>query len=70
MITAAERLRQLEREYQRTAYTAMTFGEGLARFAALWSHARLVNPHLGENWMDDLEPDFAVARAVNGLPPA
>jgi hypothetical protein len=48
----------------------MTYGEALARFAALWAEARLLNPELGQNWLEDLEPDFAVARAVNGLPPA
>jgi hypothetical protein len=44
--------------------------DALARFAALWVHARALNPDFGSDWLDDLEPDLAVARAVNGLPPS
>jgi len=32
--------------------------------------ARLLRPDLGLDWRDDLAPDLAVARALNGLPPA
>jgi hypothetical protein len=70
MVRASEQLRRLEAEFARATYGPMTFAEALARFAALWAAARAINPALGENWMEDLEPDFAVARAVNGLAPS
>jgi hypothetical protein len=48
----------------------LTLQEAVERFASLWAEARQLNPDLGEDWRADLEPDLAVARAVNGLPPA
>jgi hypothetical protein len=48
----------------------MTYREALERFAALWREARLLNPTMGQDWLEDLKPVLAVARAVNGLPPA
>ena len=70
MITAGERLRRLEAEYLGAAYAAMSYEESLARFAALWAEARELDPGFTQGWLADLEPDLAVARAVNGLPPA
>lgn len=69
MIRSAGRLQELEAQYQRDAYQGMTYPEALRRFAALWAEARLLNPDFGNDWMNDIEPDIAVARAVNGLPP-
>jgi len=54
----------------RATYGPMPFAEALARFERLWMHARALRPDLGADWREDLAADLAVARAVNGLPPA
>jgi hypothetical protein len=70
MIQPSPRLRELEARYQREAYAGLTYVEALARFTALWAEACIVNPDIGADWEEDLQADLAVARAVNGLPPA
>lgn len=70
MITSSSRLEELERRYQREAFRGLSYEQALARFSSLWAEARQLNPDVGKNWLEDLEPDLAVARAVNGLPPA
>ena len=70
MITAAEKLQQLEAAFARQAYADMTYAAALERFTALLALAQEVRPVAEEDWLEDLEPDLAVARAVNGLPPA
>ena len=47
----------------------MTYAEALDLFAALWAEARVLNPDFPGNWRTDVEPDLAIARALNGLPP-
>ncbi len=42
----------------------------LERFEALWAEALALGVLGQVDWETDLEPDLAVARAVNGLPPA
>ena len=70
MIRASKELEELEREYGREAFRGLTYERALELFAALWLEARALNPEIGSDWEEDLEPDLAVARAVNGLPPA
>lgn len=70
MIRSSERLEQLESRYQKAAFDGLSYEQALERFAALWAEARALNADLGADWEEDLEPDLAVARAVNGLPPA
>ena len=70
MIRSSERLAEFEARYQREAFAASTYGDALARFAALWAEARVIRPDLGQDWTVDLDADLAVARAVNGLSPA
>jgi len=70
MLRSSQLLEKLEERYQREAFRQLTLEDAMERFAALWAEARELNPDLGKNWLEDLEPDFAVARAVNGLPPA
>ncbi|HEX9755971.1 MAG TPA: hypothetical protein VGA42_09710 [Gemmatimonadales bacterium] len=69
MINPSPTLTRFEARYDREAWRGDTFEAALRRFAALWNHARLVNPELGADWADDLAADRAIARAVNGLPP-
>lgn len=70
MIRPSDSLRELEARYQRDAYAGLTYEQALRRFAALWAEACALNPDIGVDWRDDLQADLAVARAVNGLPPA
>ena len=69
MIESPRRLDEFEAAYQRTAYADLTYEQALERFAALWAEARSLNPAMGDDWSEDLAPDLAVARAVNGLHP-
>src|SRR5688572_14488054 len=70
MIVSSRRLDEFEAQYQREAFATLSYGDALARFAALWAEARIIRPDLGQDWQEDVEADVAVARAVNGLPPA
>lgn len=70
MLEATRSLQDLERRWEAERYGAMDFGDALAVFAALWAEARALRPDLGADWREDMEPDLAVARAVNGLPPS
>ena len=70
MIQDTQRLRDFEAHYRREAFRNLTYEEALAIFEALWIEARQLNPDSGEDWREDLEADIALARALNGLPPA
>lgn len=70
MLERTAALDALDRRWERTAYHELSFSEALARFSALWQEAGILGNRPGEGWRDDLESDLAVARAVNGLPPA
>lgn len=70
LINPSPRLDELERRYQREAFQGLSYEQALARFSSLWAEARQLNPDMGKDWLEDLEPDLAVARAINGLPPA
>ena len=69
MIRAGRALSDLEARDQREAYRNLTYTEALNRIASLWVEARALNPDIGQDWRDDLAPDLAVARAINGYPP-
>ena len=69
MLKSTERLKALERHWERRVYDDLTFPKALARFTALWEEARRLRKELGTDWRIDLEPDLAIARAVNDLPP-
>lgn len=68
MIHPSDKLHDLERTHAREL-GARTYAEALAIFAALWQEAVALNSEFPGYWRDDLAPDLAVARAVNGLPP-
>lgn len=70
MLEPTDRWVTFDRRWEARRYATRRFRESLARFAALWMEARLLKEDPGGDWRDDLEPDLAVARAVNGLPPA
>lgn len=62
--------REFEARDERETYADLTYEQALRRFAALWAYAREVNASIGEDWEEDIQADLAVARAINGLPPA
>jgi len=70
MIVETPRLRRFEAEYQRTAYRQLGVPDALALFERLLDEACALDPAFGVDWRADLAPDLAIARAVNGLPPA
>ena len=70
MIRDTQRLRDFEARYRREAFRNRTYAEALAIFEALWMEACQLNPDFGDDWREDLEADIALARALNGLPPA
>jgi len=70
MLEFTARLEALELRWERQTYGDMSYLEALARFEALWAHALELGWDPVADWRADLEPDLAVARAVNGLPPS
>lgn len=68
MIRPSPRLDDFERSHARE-HGARTYSEALAIFASLWREAVALNPGFPGDWREDLVPDLAIARAVNGLPP-
>jgi hypothetical protein len=72
VINPTARWAELEARYGREAYRHLTYQSALELFEALWAEARALGAVTGEgaDWERDLAADRAVARAVNGLPPA
>ena len=70
MINATRRLLELEARYGREAFRDFPYRAALDLFAALWAEARALDSGVGSDWLEDLDADRAVARALNGLPPA
>lgn len=69
LIRSSPELEELERRYQREAFRGLSYRQALRRFESLWAEARQLNPDWREHWLEDIAPDLAIARAVNGLPP-
>ena len=69
MLRRTAGLEQLEGAYARERLARMTYQDALRLFASLWVEARRLNPSFPGDWRSDIEPDLAVARALNGLPP-
>lgn len=69
MLKRTARLVQFEADYARETTNARSFEEALAVFEGLWAEACALNPDFPTDWRDDLEPDLAIARILNELPP-
>ncbi len=61
-------LKILERRFTRTALAHMTYSDALARFTAMWTEARRLNPEFPGDWRNDIDADLVLARILNGLP--
>lgn len=70
MLRSTPELHEFEQRYARRRDAHATYDEALAVFKALWAEACTLRADFPEvDWRRDLEPDLAIARAVNGLPP-
>ncbi|MFO7587556.1 MAG: hypothetical protein R6X22_05730 [Gemmatimonadota bacterium] len=69
MIRRDDELERFERRSVRNELARLSYHDGLALFEAMWTEARALGVEFPGDWRADLEPDLAVARAVNGLPP-
>lgn len=69
VIRRTERLDAVERRYSREKLGSLSYQEALCLFSALWNEARHLNPSFTDDWKSDIEPDLAIARVLNGLPP-
>lgn len=67
MIRDPDKVAELEREFRRQQLAAMSYADALNVFVGLWQEATALNRDFPGDWQQDLEPDLAVARAVNGL---
>ena len=70
MVTDPQALADLEARLARTADAGMTHLQALAWYEGALAEVRQLWPDFDADWLEDLESDFAIARAVNGLPPA
>jgi hypothetical protein len=69
VIRSTPLLQKLEADFTRDRIARMTFQDALDVFTSLWIEARALNSAFPTDWRSDLEPDLAIARALNGLPP-
>ena len=67
MIRRTPELERLERRMAREH--ALPYERALELFEALWREAQELDPEFPRADDTDLTADFAVARALNGLPP-
>lgn len=67
MIKDAKALRELDERFEREHLADMSYHEALARFTALWNRALELGSVDHSNWLEDLEPDLRIARALNAL---
>jgi hypothetical protein len=70
MLRPSAELEAFELRYARQHLGSLTYHDALALFTALWCEARELNPAFPGEWREDIAPDLAIARAVNGLPAA
>lgn len=70
MLRPTPELDELERRYAREWLATLTYKDALAWFSAAWQDARKLNPDFPGDRTQDLKAELAIARALNGLPPA
>jgi len=63
------KLDEIDRRHARERLADRSYAQALEIFAALWREAAALRSDFSGDWRDDLAPDLAIARAVNGLPP-
>jgi hypothetical protein len=68
VIKSPRTLQALEDADRRSALRALTYYQALDIFLALWEEARLLNPHMGADWLQDVQCDIEIARTLNARP--
>jgi hypothetical protein len=58
----------LEDADRKAAAQSLTYYQSLDVFLALWEEARLLNPNMGTDWLQDVQCDIEVARTLNARP--
>lgn len=70
MLKNPEMMARFERDDARDRYGNLSYLEALRLFEAMWAHAAEIDPGFAERNLEAVpEGAFAVARAINGLPP-
>jgi len=69
MMKDPDRVKALERDYNRRTYGSMEYREKLRRYEIMWMHAVRLDPEFGKRWQEDIQADITLARILNGLPP-
>jgi hypothetical protein len=65
MIKSHAALEALRIREDRVAYEAAGYEGAVDTFMLLWNEALLLNPAAGDDWLDDIQCDIAVARTLN-----
>jgi hypothetical protein len=61
-------LKMLEDADRQSVLRSLTYYQALDIFLALWEEARLLNPHMGGDWLHDVQCDIEIARTLNARP--
>ena len=61
-------LQALEDADLRSTLRSRTYYESLDLYLLLWEEARLLNPDMGADWLDDVQCDIEIARTLNARP--
>jgi hypothetical protein len=61
-------LQALEGADRRSALRSLTYYQSLDIFLALCDEARLLNTHMGADWLQDVQCDVEIARTLNARP--
>ena len=68
MIRSPLALQALEDADLRSTLRSRTYYESLDLYLLLWEEARLLNPDMGADWLDDVQCDIEIARTLNARP--
>ena len=68
MIKSPLTLQALEDADRRDRARSLTYFDALDIYLSLWDEARLLNPNIGDDWLQDVQCDIEVARTLNARP--
>lgn len=66
MLKPGPELQAFERWYASEHSAQRTYEDAVAVLAALWVHARTLNPDFPPRWELDIQGDIELARVLNG----
>lgn len=65
MIKSPHLLQALQDADRREHARSLTYYQSLDIFLALWGEARLLNPDIGADWLQDVQCDIEIARTLS-----